>query len=181
MPRSISSSRAYLLHFPIQTGRQRHVFAGADVSWFGVPISARPSAHGLASARLVASLRRRLRYRGEEQAARPDVPCGRTLGRSQFVLVNEAVNLDIAIYNMRQGDGIRHETLFRDETVGTLDTKNGREYVRMLRRAMDVVGYDQVIFVCHAPQIWEMADRVPRVEGGKVFLDAERDGYARRE
>ncbi|HXJ93331.1 MAG TPA: hypothetical protein VMT20_10675 [Terriglobia bacterium] len=129
---------------------------------------------------LWASLRRRLRYRGEEQAARPDVPCGRLSG-GQFVLVNEAVNLGIAINNMRQGDGIRHETLFRDETVGTLDTKNGREYVRMLRRAMDVVGYDQVIFVCHAPQIWEMADRVLRVEGGKVFIDAGRGEYARIE
>jgi len=103
------------------------------------------------------------------------------LSGGQFVLVNEAVNLGIAIYNMRQGDGIRHETLFRDETVGALDTKNGREYVRMLRHAMDVGGFYQVIFVCHAPQIWEMADRVLRVEGGKVFIDAERGEYVRRE
>ncbi|HTS10396.1 MAG TPA: AAA family ATPase [Candidatus Eisenbacteria bacterium] len=103
------------------------------------------------------------------------------LSGGQFVLVNEAVNLGIAIYNMRQGDGIRHETLFRDETVGALDTKNAREYVRMLRHAMDIGGFYQVIFICHAPQIWEMADRVLRVEGGKVFLDAERHGYARRE
>jgi hypothetical protein len=51
----------------------------------------------------------------------------------QFVLVNEAVNLGIAIYNMRQGEGIRCETLFRDETVGALDAVNGKEYVRMLR------------------------------------------------
>jgi DNA repair protein SbcC/Rad50 len=76
------------------------------------------------------------------------------LSGGQFVLVNEAVNLGIAIYNMRQGDGIRHETLFRDETVGALDMKNAREYVRMLRHAMDVGGFYQVIFVCHEPQIW---------------------------
>ena len=43
------------------------------------------------------------------------------LSGGQFVLVNEAVNLGIAIYNMRQGEGIRYETLFRDETVGALD------------------------------------------------------------
>jgi exonuclease SbcC len=36
------------------------------------------------------------------------------LSGGQFVLVNEAVNLGIAIYNMRQGEGIRYETLFRD-------------------------------------------------------------------
>ena len=40
------------------------------------------------------------------------------LSGGQFVLVNEAVNLGITIYNMRQGEGIRYETLFRDETVG---------------------------------------------------------------
>jgi hypothetical protein len=44
----------------------------------------------------------------------------------QFVLVNEAVNLGIAIYNMRQGEGIRYETLFRDETVGALDPAHGK-------------------------------------------------------
>jgi len=38
--------------------------------------------------------------------------------RAAVRTVNEAVNLGIAIYNMRQGEGIRYETLFRDETVG---------------------------------------------------------------
>ena len=76
------------------------------------------------------------------------------LSGGQFVLVNEAVNLGIAIYNMRQGEGIRYETLFRDETVGALDAINGREYVRMLRRAMDLGGFHQVIFICHTPLVW---------------------------
>jgi hypothetical protein len=70
------------------------------------------------------------------------------LSGGQFVLVNEAVNLGIAIYNMRQRDRIRRETLFRDETVGALDTKNAREYVRMLRHAMDIGGFYQVTFIC---------------------------------
>jgi exonuclease SbcC len=63
------------------------------------------------------------------------------LSGGQFVLVNEAVNLGIAIYNMRQGEGIRYETLFCDETVGALDSANGKEYVRMLRQAMDLGGF----------------------------------------
>jgi exonuclease SbcC len=95
------------------------------------------------------------------------------LSGGQFVLVNEAVNLGIAIYNMRQGEGIRYETLFRDETVGALDAKNAKEYVRMLRHAMEIGGFHQVIFICHSPQVWEMADRVLRVEGGRVFADSE--------
>ena len=76
------------------------------------------------------------------------------LSGGQFVLVNEAVNLGIAIYNMRQGESIRYETLFRDETVGALDAVNGKEYVRMLRRAMDLGGFHQVIFICHTPLVW---------------------------
>jgi exonuclease SbcC len=90
------------------------------------------------------------------------------LSGGQFVLVNEAVNLGIAIYNMRQGEGIRYETLFRDETVGALDTANGKEYVRMLRRAMDLGRFHQVIFICHSPLVWELADRVLSVSGGRV-------------
>jgi len=92
------------------------------------------------------------------------------LSGGQFVLVNEAVNLGIAIYNMRQGEGIRHETLFRDETVGALDTTNAKEYVHMLRRAMDLGGFHQVFFICHTPLVWELADRVLSVAGGSVVM-----------
>ena len=94
------------------------------------------------------------------------------LSGGQFVLVNEAVNLGIAIHNMRQGEGIRYETLFRDETVGALDAANAKEYVRMLRRAMDLGCFHQVIFICHMPLVWELADRVLRVENGQVLVEA---------
>ena len=90
------------------------------------------------------------------------------LSGGQFVLVNEAVNLGIAIYNMRQGEGIRYETLFRDETVGALDATNAKEYVRMLRRAMDLGGFHQVIFICHTPLVWELADRILSVRDGQI-------------
>jgi exonuclease SbcC len=92
------------------------------------------------------------------------------LSGGQFVLVNEAVNLGIAIYNMRQGEGVRHETLFRDETVGALDAGNGKEYVRMLRRAMDLGGFHHVIFICHTPLVWELADSILSVGGGSVVM-----------
>ena len=92
------------------------------------------------------------------------------LSGGQFVLVNEAVNLGIAIYNMRQGEGICYETLFRDETVGALDAANGREYVRMLRRAMDLGGFHQVIFICHTPLVWELADQILTVGDGHAVI-----------
>jgi exonuclease SbcC len=97
------------------------------------------------------------------------------LSGGQFVLVNEAVNLGIAIYNMRQGEGIRYETLFRDETVGALDAVNGKEYVRMLRRAMDLGGFHQVIFICHTPLVWELADQVLSVDDGHIFVNISGD------
>jgi exonuclease SbcC len=92
------------------------------------------------------------------------------LSGGQFVLVNEAVNLGIAIYNMRQGEGIHYETLFRDETVGALDAANSKEYVHMLRRAMDLGDFHQVIFICHTPLVWELADTVLSVGGGCVVM-----------
>ncbi len=88
----------------------------------------------------------------------------------QFEFVNEAVNLGIAIYNMRQGESIRYETLFRDETVGALDAANGKEYVRMLRRATDLGGFHQVIFICHTPVVWELADQILTVGDGHVVV-----------
>ena len=92
------------------------------------------------------------------------------LSGGQFVLVNEAMNLGIAMYNARKCEGIRYETLFRDETVGALDHQNGFEYVRMLRRAMEIGGFYQVVFISHTPGVWELADRVVRVKDGKVTV-----------
>jgi exonuclease SbcC len=87
---------------------------------------------------------------------------------------SEAVNLSIAIYNMRQGEGIRYETLFRDETVGALDAVNGKEYIRMLRRAIDLGEFHQVIFICHTPLVWELADQLLSVSAGCVSLGHRR-------
>ena len=69
------------------------------------------------------------------------------------MLVNEAVNLGIAIYDMRRGEGNRHEPLVRDETVGALDDGNGKEYVRMLSRAIDLGRFHQVICICYMLQV----------------------------
>lgn len=92
------------------------------------------------------------------------------LSGGQFVLVNEALNLGIAMYNARKGEGIRYEMLFRDETIGALDNHNGVEYVRMLRRAMEIGGFHQVVFISHTPGVWELADRVLEVKDGTAKL-----------
>ena len=76
---------------------------------------------------------------------------GQRTGRSVADGLNEAVNLGIAINNMRQSEGIRYEALFRDETVGALDAVNGKEYVRMLRRARGPGRCRQLLFICPHP------------------------------
>jgi hypothetical protein len=40
--------------------------------------------------------------------------------------------------------------------------------VRILRRAMDLGGFHQVIFICHTPLVWELADSILSVSGGCV-------------
>jgi hypothetical protein len=74
---------------------------------------------------------------------------------------------------MRQGEGIRCHSLFRDETAGALDAVDGKEYGRMLRRAMDLGGLRQVIFNCRAPLVWELADVILSVGGGCVVIGSQ--------
>jgi hypothetical protein len=54
-----------------------------------------------------------------------------------------------------RGKAFITKPLFRDETVGALDAANGKEYVRMLRRAMDLGRFHQVVFICHTPFLWK--------------------------
>jgi len=76
------------------------------------------------------------------------------LSGGQFVMVNGPVNLDIAISNMPHGEGICYDTPLHGEAVGDLDAANSKECVRMLRRAMDLGGFHQVIFICHTLLVW---------------------------
>ena len=38
--------------------------------------------------------------------------------------------------------------------------------MRMPRRAMDLGGFHQVRFICHAQLVWELADRVVEIKDG---------------
>jgi hypothetical protein len=54
---------------------------------------------------------------------------------------------------MRQSEGSRHETVFRDETMGTLHAVNGKGYLRMLRRATNLGDFHRVIFMRRTPLV----------------------------
>ena len=45
----------------------------------------------------------------------------------------------------------------------------------MLRHAMDLSGFHQVIFICCAPQAWELAGRILRVHKEQVCVETESD------
>lgn len=85
------------------------------------------------------------------------------------VVIGEALGLALAIVNARKS-GVRWETFFRDETAGALDPDNAVAYVRMMRRARELAGAHQIVFVAHQPEVWEAADAVVMIADGKAVV-----------
>ena len=96
------------------------------------------------------------------------------LSGGERVVVGEAIGLAIAILNARKS-GIRWETLWRDETAGALDPDNAQAYVLMLRRARELGGFHQVVFVSHSPEVTEAADVRLAVAGGRITATSQRE------
>ena len=90
-----------------------------------------------------------------------------SLSGGEKVILNEAISLALAIYNTHKS-GKRWETLFRDETAGALDPQNADRYLRMLRRALELGGFHQLIFIAHQQELWEAADARIFVRDGKA-------------
>lgn len=93
------------------------------------------------------------------------------LSGGERVVVGEALGLALSIFNSRKS-GVKWATLFRDETAGALDPENAAAYVEMLRKALQLGGFDQVLFVSHSPEVWQRADVRLVVEGGRIVADA---------
>lgn len=89
----------------------------------------------------------------------------------EMVILDEALRLAIAIYvGQRTGSPLR--TLWRDETTGALSPENANAYVKMLREAKRLGGFDRVYFITHAPDVWEQADARIWVQHGQITIDA---------
>ena len=50
--------------------------------------------------------------------------------------------------------------------MGALEAVNGKEYVRLLRRAMDFGRFHQVIFICLSPPVWGLVDKLISIGSG---------------
>lgn len=86
------------------------------------------------------------------------------------VIVGEALALALAIYNARKS-GVEWRTLFRDETSGALSLANAAAYSDMLRRALALGPFHQIIFISHQPEVVERADARLVVAGGRVAVE----------
>ncbi|MFA5021143.1 MAG: AAA family ATPase [Patescibacteria group bacterium] len=91
------------------------------------------------------------------------------LSGGEKVILSEAISLAIAIFNTKK-TGVKFETLFRDETAGALDPENAQKYILMLRKALVVGGFHQVIFIAQQPEVWQQADNKIYVHDGTIEM-----------
>lgn len=92
----------------------------------------------------------------------------------EMVLIEEGLRLALAIFNT-QRSGIPLRTLWRDETTGALSPENADRYVSMLRRAMELGGFERCLFIAHAEAVWQQADARIFIANGAVSFDEQRD------
>jgi exonuclease SbcC len=85
-------------------------------------------------------------------------------------VIGEALKLAIAVFNSRRS-GTVCRTLWRDEPDAGLSELAAEAYPALLRRAIRLGGFDRAYWITHRRSGWEQADRVIRVEGGRVRLD----------
>jgi len=83
------------------------------------------------------------------------------------ILINEALSLAIAIYNTRKS-GIEMADLVRDECSGALHVDIAPLYVAMLRKALDVGGFNRCYFITHQQELVDLADAVFEFHDGKI-------------
>ena len=64
------------------------------------------------------------------------------------------------------------DILFADEPTGNLDRKSGEEVLRLLRQTAHDLGITLVL-VTHDQQVADQAERIIRIEDGKIAFDSE--------
>jgi exonuclease SbcC len=80
-----------------------------------------------------------------------------TYSGGERVILGEALALALTMISCK-ANGRSGDTLIRDESGAALSDVNGRAYIAMLRRAVDVIGADRCLFVSHNAELQELAD-----------------------
>lgn len=86
----------------------------------------------------------------------------------QEVWINLAIMLGIALYN-RENANLK--TLWLDEMDGALDADSKINFLAMLRRVLDVGGFNRVFFISHTPELFKAADARLVLGDGGVKVD----------
>lgn len=91
------------------------------------------------------------------------------LSGGEQVIVGEALANAISVFvNTRSQCPIR--TMFRDETVGSLDPENATRYVAMLRKVVELGGFYHALFISHNLAAAALADVQIRVLNGTAHI-----------
>lgn len=97
-------------------------------------------------------------------------PLNRYSGGERVVL-DEAFRTSLSLFG-RERRTSTIETLWRDEPAGALDAENAPRYTAMLKRARELGGFYQVLYVTHDPLAIEAADAVVRLDmDGNVWVE----------
>jgi exonuclease SbcC len=91
------------------------------------------------------------------------------LSGGEKVVVGEALANAIALYNNNRS-GMQIQTLFRDETTGSLDPETAPLYVAMLRKVQQLGDVRQIFYVTHSPVAAALADAQIRFAGGTATV-----------
>ena len=90
-----------------------------------------------------------------------------TFSPGQRAITGFAIRLAMAILSARDG-GAKDPTLVLDEASADLDVKNAEAWIAMVRRAKEIIGARQVLFISHLPRLIELADAILNVKDGRV-------------
>lgn len=92
-----------------------------------------------------------------------------TFSGGERVILSEAMSLGLSMLSCQRA-GLSDVTLVRDESGAALDPANGRVWIAMLRRAVKMIGARQCLFVCHNPELVELADASINVSSSRREL-----------
>lgn len=82
-------------------------------------------------------------------------------------IIDEALRLAFCIVNANRS-GSRFEGLFRDETTSALTREHAGSYVGMLRKAQQIGGFHQIVFITHHETVWKQADVILEMNNGEL-------------
>lgn len=80
-----------------------------------------------------------------------------TFSGGEKVILGEAISLALTTMVCRR-NGLSGVTLIRDESGAAVDAGRAEQYIKMLRRARELVGARHILFVWHNPNVQAMAD-----------------------